>query len=185
MSQNPFNHTLIHELGHSLGLTHTFETYAGANTEHSGQNNGLYDNSVFKRLVYAFDTDTFSLEYGDGIMDTPLDPFGSYYVASLDGGGGSFSSFNWTYEGEEVLLFDRKQPTGDMFTDSSFLCKQLYDVGGRFYYFDCGVHTRLFDNSVINNVMSYWYKIPGDEHFTTGQVDKMLETINKYPEIKD
>lgn len=188
ISKSLFNHTMVHELGHNFGLTHTFETYSAANDHHSDSNWSVYHlyNSVrrFMRVVFSFDTATFDDEYGDGINDTPLDPFGSVHVSSVNGGGGFYTSFNSNYEGTEQMLYLQNQPVSALFVDSEYMCKQLYNVGSGSYYFDCGSHTSMFDDTVISNVMSYWYKIPGQERFTQGQVDKMLSVIDLYPAIK-
>lgn len=189
ISDSSFNHTIVHELGHNFGLVHTHETHASYNTHHSDSNWSVYScengctTPSLRKVVYSFNESIFPLEYGDGIDDTGIDPFGSIYISSLSGGSSLYSSFNGSYEGEEHLLYKGKPSTTEMFTASNFACYQQYTGGS--YVFNCpDFSPGYFDDNVIKNVMSYWYKIPGEEELTSDQIDKILDVLTNYPEIQ-
>ncbi len=187
VSNSSHDHTLIHELGHNFGLPHTFETMALRVNHNQGVSNWiLWEGSTNwnYEIAYSIDTDRFGFQPGDNIDDTPFDPYGSKYYQSVNGGTAFHISWNGDYEGSEQFLYDSVQGHSNMFVDSEYACKQVFNPSTHSYDFDCETHTDLMDPGVITNIMSYWYKISGQESITQGQVDKMLEVIGIYPEIR-
>lgn len=208
IEKNPWFYTLAHEIGHNLGLFHTFES--------SGNllpGNGLTyithkdssDVSPKQRSIYAtvtnrpsmtfpgdwldylfnFASSIVSFNYNVGASDTPVDYYSAKKVSLYNNFEGCFGFCVYPNDpfrnGDTVYLGYDLQ--GDFTGRANGYACQLntYDFITKNWTTTCE-YPAVLNQGTIKNVMSYWYKYNDNSaELTNGQKSRMDSVLNYGP----
>lgn len=197
--------TLAHELGHNLGLFHTFESAGNDLVFHkfstgNPQQYSLIKNTGSRNLLTPGDWLNYRFSY---------DPAQSVSVAEVNYGAIADDVGIDFWNGKNVVLNNQvclgvcfnlgpvDYQTGvpaiissgsQSWTDSAYACTQSFDTK----LVSCTNVPDLgnfsLSSSIVNNTMSYWlksYGVGANSNFSSGQKLRMDKIISLFPELEN
>lgn len=204
----PYAHTLSHELGHQLGLWHTFETAwndpliahcdnSNINScflrplyrDHLNQGYDIIGDWAFYKVDYDATEGIGPYSFAGIADDTPMDLFNAKVVTLNNLYCPPFFPVycNPGYSnGTSALLWYG----GQSWTTSSggHACSQ--NVGSNTPYpapVTCsnvpGLGSVTLQEDAVKNTMSYWYHTVDSARFTSGQKNRMNKVLQDHPEL--